>query len=359
MKLNIVGHTVNDERMMGKILSSLPDRCRHFLSAWKLTPKSDRTLTNLTARLLAEEERGHTSSAHDNVAFKTYSKRGHIAPNCMKKQLGCKICEKDNHTEQNCYFRDINKSTTSNRDKNQWVEIQRDLGSWVLDSGCTSHMINNIDSLTNVTGIESEIITSKKNEYICAEFKGDIENLISVHKITENGGVVRFTDNCVEILKGRTKMTGEKDNAVLYNINLNCSETTFLSESKQTSDLNLWHRRIGHLNVDSMKKLATLSSGLEKLKFCMINKLTDWCRERGIKIDYDPAAISQLNGQAERLNRMLMEKTRALLFDSRLEIELWGEALRTATYLLNTSPSATVDTTLANCSMEKYWICPI
>ncbi|KAJ8896370.1 hypothetical protein PR048_001714 [Dryococelus australis] len=50
---------------------------------------------------------------------------------------------------------------------------------------------------------------------------------------------------------------------------------------------------------------------------------------------------------AERLNRMLMEKTRALLFDSGLEKELWEEALHTATYLLNRSPSATVDTTPA------------
>ncbi|KAJ8891422.1 hypothetical protein PR048_003950 [Dryococelus australis] len=148
----------------------------------------------------------------------------------MEKQLDCQICKKDNHAEQNCYFRDrYNKSTTSNRDK----------GSWVLDSGCTSHMIINSDSLTNVTGIEPESITSKKNENTCAELKGDIENLTSVHKITENGCVVKFTDNSVENLEGRTKITGENDNAGFYNVNLNCSETTLLSESKETSDIQL------------------------------------------------------------------------------------------------------------------------
>ncbi|KAJ8868333.1 hypothetical protein PR048_029849 [Dryococelus australis] len=146
-------------------------------------------------------------------------------------------------------------------------------GYWVLDSGCTSHMINNSDSLTNVTGMESEMITSKKNENMFAELKGDIvKNVYSkmccmFQKITENGGIVKFTDNGVEILKVRSKITGKKDNTGLYDINLNCSETTLLSESKQTSDLNLWHRRIGHLSVGSMKKLATLSFGLEKRKF--------------------------------------------------------------------------------------------
>ncbi|KAJ8888717.1 hypothetical protein PR048_008209 [Dryococelus australis] len=110
---------------------------------------------------------------------------------------------------------------------------------------------------------------------MCAELKGDIEyqecvlknvlyipgltrNLVSVHKITENGGVVIFTDNGVEILNGRTKITANK-----------------------TSDPNLWHIRIGHLNVDSMKKLTTLSS------------------ERGLKLDYAPAVTPQLNGRAE------------------------------------------------------------
>ncbi|KAJ8884979.1 hypothetical protein PR048_011175 [Dryococelus australis] len=192
MKLRSVGHTVDDKKMM-------------------------------------EEERCQTSSTY-NVAFKTINKivsftcnkRGHIAQNCMKKQLGCKICKKDNLTEQNCYFRDRdNKSTTSNIDK--------------------------VAFLTESMGLT--------------------RNLILIHKVTENGGVVKFTNNGVEVLKGRTKITGKKDNAGLYNVNSNCSETTLPSESKQTSDLNLWHRRSGHLNVDSMKNLATFSSGLEKLKF--------------------------------------------------------------------------------------------
>ncbi|KAJ8879391.1 hypothetical protein PR048_019999 [Dryococelus australis] len=109
---------------------------------------------------------------------------------------------------------------------------------------------------------------------------------------------------------------------------------------------------MGHLNVDSIKKLVTLTSGLEKLIFCtseilrdllglhtffsdcliknksdvcdatrnyifeaeskgnlriyklccdmgggyVANELTDWCRERGINIYYAPAATPQLNG---------------------------------------------------------------
>ncbi|KAJ8893013.1 hypothetical protein PR048_005594 [Dryococelus australis] len=144
MKLKSVGHKV-DETTMAKVLSSLPDRFRHFLTAWESTPKSDRTVTNLTANLLAEEERVLTSSTHDNVAFKTINKnlvcfkcnkRVHIVRNYMKKRLGCKICQKDYHTEQNCYFRDgNNKSATSNRDKVAFLTESmggNPKGSWVV-----------------------------------------------------------------------------------------------------------------------------------------------------------------------------------------------------------------------------------
>ncbi|KAJ8878341.1 hypothetical protein PR048_018918 [Dryococelus australis] len=44
------------------------------------------------------------------------------------------------------------------------------------------------------------------------------------------------------------------------------------------------------------------------------NELTEWSREREIKIYYVPAATPQLNGRADRLNRELMDKMRALIF---------------------------------------------
>jgi hypothetical protein len=46
----------------------------------------------------------------------------------------------------------------------------------------------------------------------------------------------------------------------------------------------------------------------------------------------------QQNGKAERLNRTLMEKVRAMLADSGLPKPLWGEAIVTATLLRNLSP---------------------
>ncbi|KAJ8873844.1 hypothetical protein PR048_024680 [Dryococelus australis] len=117
-----------------------------FLTACESTPKSDRTLTNLTARFLAEEERGHTSSTHDNVAFKTVNKNI-VYYKCNKRDHICPELHEKNRYRNN-------KSTISNRDKVAFLTDSMGGNpeeSWVLDSGCASHMINNSDSLTNVT----------------------------------------------------------------------------------------------------------------------------------------------------------------------------------------------------------------
>lgn len=75
------------------------------------------------------------------------------------------------------------------------------------------------------------------------------------------------------------------------------------------------------------------------------NQLVDWCKNKGITLDYTVPYTPQLNGKAERLNRTLLDKTRALLFDANMPKYLWGEALFTAVYLLNRTSTSTKNRT--------------
>jgi hypothetical protein len=66
------------------------------------------------------------------------------------------------------------------------------------------------------------------------------------------------------------------------------------------------------------------------------------------------------------MNRSITEKARALIIDSKLDKSMWGEAVLTATYLLNRSPTTAEngmenDLIYQNCMFlepkctQKYW----
>lgn len=61
--------------------------------------------------------------------------------------------------------------------------------------------------------------------------------------------------------------------------------------------------------------------------------------EHQTTIPYTP----EQNGMAERYNRTIMERTRCLLFDSKLPKSFWAEAANTAVYLKNRSPTSDLE----------------
>ncbi|KAH9686485.1 Integrase catalytic domain-containing protein [Citrus sinensis] len=75
------------------------------------------------------------------------------------------------------------------------------------------------------------------------------------------------------------------------------------------------------------------------LEFC--NKEFDkYCQKHGITRHKTVRFTPQQNGLAKRMNRTLIDKTRCLLINSKLPRNFWVEAVTTACYLVNRSPSA-------------------
>jgi hypothetical protein len=68
-------------------------------------------------------------------------------------------------------------------------------------------------------------------------------------------------------------------------------------------------------------------------------------------LEYTVPYLPQLNGTSEHMNRSIMEKARALIIDSKIDKSMWGEAVLTATYLLNRSPTTATKVTLT----EKWY----
>ena len=343
--------------------------------------------------------------------------------------------------------------------------------SWIVDSGTTSHMSNNVKYLMNLKQEHSRVGVAKKDEFMTSKGTGIIElenctlknvmyvpdlsaNLISVSAIAENGGKITFTEDKVVVEKNDKEiLCGKRKENGLYEIILNPESN---EKSYTAQKLNLaekWHKKLGHLSFEGMKILKGISEGLdfteedlknieETCETCMkakqarapfkgsgmqtktkraleivhsdicgpvevstwdnkkyiltmlddythfaviyllknkfevadkikeyvkfaearwnlkmaklrcdngreyVNKnLQSWCTKNGIEMDLTIPYSPQLNGKAERLNRTLLEKIRALLLESGMKKEMWGEAAYTATYLLNRSPTKLLDIT--------------
>lgn len=56
-QLKQMGEDISEKIVITKVLMSLPDAYKHFVSAWESAPDDKQTLENLVARLLIEEER--------------------------------------------------------------------------------------------------------------------------------------------------------------------------------------------------------------------------------------------------------------------------------------------------------------
>ncbi|KAK4392578.1 Retrovirus-related Pol polyprotein from transposon TNT 1-94 [Sesamum angolense] len=118
----------------------------------------------------------------------------------------------------------------------------------------------------------------------------------------------------------------------------NFSRKVFVFLMKQKSEVfekfRNWKIFVENQTGKNLKTLRT-DNGLE---FCN-QQFTSLCDEFGIKRHKTTPYTPQQNGVAERMNRTLLNKVRCLLISSGLSKTFWGEALSTAVYLINRSPS--------------------
>jgi hypothetical protein len=160
---------------------------------------------------------------------------------------------------------------------------------WYLDSGASDHYINDLELLTNIKKNKKtiKVTSSKRNQDITIEAIGDLKlytdegealhlqnvkympdvthNLLSVGRITNGGYEVSFTRNEAIISYGtRTIVRGIKLENNLYELSVKELQSQPQHEGRvESANLNLWHARMGHINIEDVKKLQKLVRGIE------------------------------------------------------------------------------------------------
>nr|GFB49070.1 integrase, catalytic region, zinc finger, CCHC-type, peptidase aspartic, catalytic [Tanacetum cinerariifolium] len=149
-------------------------------------------------------------------------------------------------------------------------------------------------------------------------------NLFSVCQFCDADLEVAFRKSMCFIrdLKGNDLLTGSRGTD-LYSITLqdsNSPNPICLMAKATSSQAWLWHRRLSHLNFDTINLLSKND----------IVTLHAYFAAEGIQHQTSVARTPEQNGVVERQNRTLVEATRTMLSAAKLPLFFWAEAIATA-----------------------------
>ncbi|KAL5578770.1 hypothetical protein UlMin_011212 [Ulmus minor] len=179
-------------------------------------------------------------------------------------------------------------------------EVPKGSNVWFLDSGCSRHMTGDIKQFSNLEkkiggnvtfGDNGKGSIIGKGTFGNSSFPSLIEdvllvenlnyNLLSVSQLCDKGFKVVFeTSKCsiIDSFSGKTIFNGSHFENI-FTIDVSLAENVdkcFVSISNESW---LWHRRLGHANMDLLNKLSTrqLVKGLPSVSF-QKDKICDACQ---------------------------------------------------------------------------------
>lgn len=200
-----------------------------------------------------------------------------------------------------------------------------------------------INRVKNVTlGINELICENMQNCDICAQAK--------LHKKTFNKDRDRATRPCecihVDLMGPVTPPTFAKKNTYIMCVTDDYTRylQVFLMKSKNGSEtaecmnealrfLQAQYPGAGQFNV------LRCDNGTEFTN----SEVRDVLTKYGIVTEESEPYCHQHNGLAERINRTIQERARALLFESGFPVGMWGLAIHAACYIYNRTPHSALD----------------
>ncbi|GFW08822.1 retrovirus-related Pol polyprotein from transposon TNT 1-94 [Trichonephila clavipes] len=263
-------------------------------------------------QILREEE------ATLNLPIKTRMDGFNEAFYCKRKNEKqtrlCYICRKSNHLAKDCYYRNKNSPSTSQRNNSSrnghvFTASHREEkpcdNIWILDSGASCHMAKEPVWFKNISPEVMDIYLADKNSKMMSQGTGNV----SAKTVS--------TKHCNSINLTIT------DVSYVPQLRCNLLSVTCLMD-KGSKYENLTDKRIKKIRTDN---------GLEFVN----EQLDTYLANSGIFHEKTIPYNSESNGKAERANRVL-ERARSLLYESKLPLKFWAEAINCSTQVSNVTP---------------------
>nr|AAC62132.1 copia-like retroelement pol polyprotein [Arabidopsis thaliana] len=333
--LNNLQIQVPDEVQAILILSALPDSYDMLKETLKYGREGIKLDDVISAAKSKELELRDSSGGSRPVGEGLYVRgksqaRGSDGPKSTEGKKVCWICGKEGHFKRQCYkWLEKNKAngageTALVKDDAQDLvglvasevnmsEGKDDQEEWIMDTGCSFHMTPRKEYLMDFVEAKSGKVRMANNSF--SEVKGI--------------GKVKF------IKKDGTNDWSRK----VWVYFLKTKDEAFASFTE-------WKKMVETQSERKLKHLRT-DNGLE---FCN-HKFDEVCKKEGIVRHRTCTYTPQQNGVAERLNRTIMNKVRSMLSESGLDKKFWAKAASTAVYLINRSPSSSIENKIP----EELW----
>jgi len=154
---------------------------------------------------------------------------------------------------------------------------------FVIDSGCSQTLLNNKEQIQNYTNVNFEMQTASTDVLTCPG-KGDVDlnsdiritnamfspnasmNLLSVSQLCDLGNRVHFDAQHATVYNrsGRVVLRGKRVGGLyLFKQTLPSSEAVgHAMTTKSSENTTLFHRRMGHINIQSLRLLSHISHGV-------------------------------------------------------------------------------------------------
>ncbi|KAM1349820.1 hypothetical protein EV1_003830 [Malus domestica] len=213
--------------------------------------------------------------------------KAHSGECWFKGKVKCHKCSKFGHMQKDCTYKDnqlAHYTKAEDEETNMFyvghdTTVQEEAKVWFVDSGCSNHMtankniLHNVDT-TNLTRVKmgnGQLVDTLGRGTIAVHTKNgkmfikDVmlvpdlkQNLLSLGQLIEHGYYLYFGDNTCKIYDRRNrqqlvaKIEIRKSRSFPLTIEY-ATQSAFKMEVQE--DSKLWHKRLGHLNFQSLKKL--------------------------------------------------------------------------------------------------------
>lgn len=154
----------------------------------------------------------------------------------------------------------------------------------VLDSGATDHMVNDENAFTTIKELDTpfKVNVAKQGVSLNAEHRGQISgflrkpnnelltcnmndvllikdltnNLLSISKLEKSGLEITFKEGKAFIKRNKEIIATAVRRNRLYEIEILIEDDAFAGTSSKQGNFELWHQRMGHLNITDLRKLS-------------------------------------------------------------------------------------------------------